>query len=344
MSLRLTEQQRRITDVALSSDRLHLILMATEQCNFRCVYCYEDFAIGRMRPWVVEGVKKLVASRIADISELFISWFGGEPLLASELVTDVSRYCSSLAMQNGVGFDGNVTTNAWFLSTEVVKELCSYGIRGFQVSLDGVGAVHDRTRRRRDGTGSFDTIWKNLIALKATDIPFSIYLRIHFTPDNLTSIYELIELAAHELLSGDERFSMGFHAVGKWGGMNDETMHVFDSRRAQQLKGELIDRLQAVIAAGGGQACSSPALTGSAPDMPAMCYAGCANSFLIRADGRVGKCTVALADERNTVGRLTSNGRLELDSAKVLPWLRGLESFDLDVLRCPLMTLPGAVA
>lgn len=71
VSLDLTEKQRRVADFALSSDRLHLILMATEQCNFRCVYCYEDFAIGRMRPWVVEGVKNLVATRIADISELF---------------------------------------------------------------------------------------------------------------------------------------------------------------------------------------------------------------------------------------------------------------------------------
>ncbi len=32
----------------LTNHHLGLILMPTEQCNFRCTYCYEDFAIGKM--------------------------------------------------------------------------------------------------------------------------------------------------------------------------------------------------------------------------------------------------------------------------------------------------------
>ena len=32
---------------ALTTRRLHLILLPTEQCNFRCKYCYEDFQHGR---------------------------------------------------------------------------------------------------------------------------------------------------------------------------------------------------------------------------------------------------------------------------------------------------------
>jgi len=42
---------------SLRTDRLQLILLPTEQCNFRCTYCYEDFAIGRMSDAVVAGVK-----------------------------------------------------------------------------------------------------------------------------------------------------------------------------------------------------------------------------------------------------------------------------------------------
>jgi len=41
-------------------DALELILLASEDCNFRCQYCYEDFTRGTMKPQVREAVKKLV--------------------------------------------------------------------------------------------------------------------------------------------------------------------------------------------------------------------------------------------------------------------------------------------
>ena len=36
-------------------DLLELILLASEDCNFRCTYCYEDFARGTMLPSVVKA-------------------------------------------------------------------------------------------------------------------------------------------------------------------------------------------------------------------------------------------------------------------------------------------------
>ena len=37
---------------SLTPSLLHLILLPTEACNFRCTYCYEDFRLGRMEPVV----------------------------------------------------------------------------------------------------------------------------------------------------------------------------------------------------------------------------------------------------------------------------------------------------
>ncbi len=62
------------------TDALELILLASEDCNFRCTYCYEDFARGTMLPEVREGVKNLVRKRIRKLNRLQVSWFGGEPL------------------------------------------------------------------------------------------------------------------------------------------------------------------------------------------------------------------------------------------------------------------------
>src|SRR5947209_19415198 len=76
---------------ALDPKRLHLILLPTEQCNFRCTYCYEDFSIGRMNPETIQGVKRLIDRRLEGLGFLSVSWFGGEPLLACDIIEDISE-------------------------------------------------------------------------------------------------------------------------------------------------------------------------------------------------------------------------------------------------------------
>lgn len=68
-----------------------------------------------------------------------------------------------------------------------------------------------------------------------------------------------------------------------------------------------------------------------------VCYASKLNSLLIRADGRIGKCTVALYDDKNIVGKLNEDGTLVLDNEKLLWWARGLFSGDKHELACPLI-------
>ncbi|MFF7227919.1 hypothetical protein [Streptomyces sioyaensis] len=53
---------------ALTDRTLHLIILPTEQCNFRCTYCYEDFSVGRMGPETVQGVKRLLDRRLDGLT------------------------------------------------------------------------------------------------------------------------------------------------------------------------------------------------------------------------------------------------------------------------------------
>jgi uncharacterized protein len=57
----------------LSHSILDLHILPTEKCNFRCVYCYEDFQIGRMKDHVVNGVKNLIRRRMDELKQLRIS-------------------------------------------------------------------------------------------------------------------------------------------------------------------------------------------------------------------------------------------------------------------------------
>jgi uncharacterized protein len=73
-----------------TASSMHHNLLPTEDCNFRCTYCYEDFAIGRMSRATIEAVKKLIESRVPKLRALTIGWFGGEPLIAKDIVMEIS--------------------------------------------------------------------------------------------------------------------------------------------------------------------------------------------------------------------------------------------------------------
>lgn len=39
-----------------------------------------------------------------------------------------------------------------------------------------------------------------------------------------------------------------------------------------------------------------------------ICYAAYPNSYIFQADGKIGKCTVALKDEKNCIGQVEESG------------------------------------
>ncbi len=320
---------------ALTSEKLELILLPTEQCNFRCTYCYEDFAIGKMRPDVVTGVKSLISARAADLAHLHLSWFGGEPLAAYDVVKDISEHARATALQHGLTYTAEMTTNGYTLGKTRVQELADLGCRKYQISLDGAEDDHNSTRLRADGSSTFARIWDNVRAIQKLcadgDVDnLHVMLRLHVTPKNLSRFSELLDQIEAEL---DPRFfSIYLKNITHLGGPNDDHIEVFKSRAVfvDAIHG-MYERLAPYIGAGD-------------PDFVYVCYAGKANSFLIRADGRVGKCTVALSDRANTIGDILENGELRLDSGKLAPWLHALGTMNIQDLRCPVNNLPRAAA
>jgi uncharacterized protein len=262
---------------------------------------------------------------------LDLSWFGGEPLVASDIVVDVSKYASDLAQSHGIVMTGTVTTNGWFLTPKLAETLESYNVSDYQITLDGMPDVHDTSRIQRNGHGTFDRIWANLLALKQTSVPFTIGIRLHYRPSTIQSVKDLVRKIGDELSSDDSRFTCHFQAVTKLGGPNDEALDVFDSSDKETIAAEL-------------EVCASRQDMREGwfgPEqhqdygLDKICYASRANSFLVRADGRIGKCTVALTDDRNTIGRLTPEGKLEIDARKLMPWLRGIQTLDFNTMHCP---------
>ncbi len=55
------QSNKKHIDRLINPEVMELILYPTEQCNFRCTYCYENFDIGKMSESVQLSVKKLIS-------------------------------------------------------------------------------------------------------------------------------------------------------------------------------------------------------------------------------------------------------------------------------------------
>jgi uncharacterized protein len=306
---------------------LNLILLPTEQCNLRCTYCYEDFAIGRMTPEVCAGVKRLIDRRLDGLRHLSVSWFGGEPLVARDIVEDISTHIVNASRGRAdLGYTGEMTTNGSLLDVRLAEHLATLGIRSFQISLDGPQALHDSTRLSASGRGSFNQIWSNLLAIRHSSADVSILLRIHLTPENVTFMPAFLSQIRDTFLA-DRRFTVFLKPVERMGGPNNSNISVI----AEDDRSRILATLQAVVRR------SADAQEIFAGDK--ICYAARANSLLIRADGRIGKCTVALSDPINTIGQLLPDGSLQIDNAVLRMWLQGWETGDRAVLGCPYASI-----
>jgi uncharacterized protein len=326
-----SKKNESLMKIGISNHNLQLILMPTEKCNFRCTYCYEDFAMGTMKPEVIAGIKSLLRERCSDLKFLNVEWFGGEPLVAKTVVIEISKYVKSLTyLYPYLHYVGSMTTNAYLLNFETFSTLVNLGVRNYQISLDGPEEIHNKSRLRADGGETFETIWSNLLAIRNSSLPAKILLRIHVAANTFEFFDSLIEDLKREFLP-DPRFTFVFRPLEHLGGVNNDNIPVLDEKKRE----DTIKSLQTKLF--GEKFGTKQNVTESENYV---CYASKPNSLIIRANGDVSKCTVALYDERNKIANLQPDGTIKLISGRLAPWVRGLEFLDFEALGCPLTNLP----
>ena len=312
---------------SLNSRALNLILLPTEQCNFRCTYCYEDFKQGSMPVWVISAVKKLIATRVAELDQLKISWFGGEPLLAAKRIYDLSNHIIALQRQYpDLRYSASMATNAQLLDVERLSTMVACGVTSYQITLDGPAELHDETRVTRHGQGTFDRIWRNLLGIRDSKFDLQVTLRLHYQPHTFTRLFPLIEMLNMEF-GNDDRFHVHFKSVARLGGPNDEAIQPTSDFEQKTIEDVLRAKLR------------FPAQALNFEEY--VCYAGAANSLIIRANGDLNKCTVALNEDANRIGKLNSDGTLSVDQEKYRRWVDALLTGDPDVMACPYAYVMG---
>lgn len=160
--------------------------------------------------------------------------------------------------------------------------------------MDGPSSIHNLTRIRKNGAGSFERIWENLIKARDSQITANFLLRLHVTAQNIESIIEFADVLRAEFGS-DDRFKFFPKIVNNYGGAHFDIGSIPGRENAAEALLKVQQALGLHVPVGHG-----PAAGGSCNS----CYAAQPTSLVIRANGRINKCTVTLNDPKNDVGFL----------------------------------------
>ncbi|WP_025684023.1 radical SAM/SPASM domain-containing protein [Paenibacillus maysiensis] len=308
---------------------MHLVLLATEACNFRCFYCYESFPRATMKNHVVSGLEAYIQQQAQSgkLQQLTISWHGGEPLLAPHVIEQLSQSFIRSCDQHGVLYGAEISTNGYYLSRERFEQLLDWRVERFMVTLDGSEEVHDARRGLHGGGGTFRRIVDNLLSLKDVQRPFEINLRVNFDNSNLEAVTDFIPQLT-EWFADDPRFKVFFRPVGCMGGENDLNLSVCDDRTKDR---KIWEFNEAAIAQG---LTVSSFISDILLPTGAICYAAKPNSLIVGSDGKLYKCSVAIDQENNQLGQIHGDGSMELDLDKMALWTTSGEETDAKCQAC----------
>ena len=150
-------------------DSLAVTIMPTDSCNFNCFYCFQDKQSILMSNDTANALVNFIDSKLYGVKTLKVTWFGGEPLLALNLIQFLSHSLRQLAKKHSCDYEAFIITNGYLLNDSNIQILSQCQIRTVQISLDGDKSTHDSRRFLLRGGHSFNVILHNLKALLERD-------------------------------------------------------------------------------------------------------------------------------------------------------------------------------
>ena len=139
--------------------RLSLSLVITQKCNLNCLYCYENKSERNTKQMDFSTAKDVITyymKRDDGFENVSIEFFGGEPMLAFQLIKKIVEWYNTQAWQKSAFFA--ILTNGTILTKEMKEWLIKYK-KQFTVgfSIDGCKEAHDLNR-----SNSYDLVYKNI--------------------------------------------------------------------------------------------------------------------------------------------------------------------------------------
>lgn len=295
------------TLIQMKSKLLQLTIIPTHQCNFKCIYCWENTknTDDRMLNDIQQKLLSLIEDKMDHFSALSIDWFGGEPLIAYLVMANLLTHIDEICKRKKKPYTCSLTTNGYGLTLDRVRFLVNHHTHFFQVTLDGPSALHNKNRPLKNGGETFEVILNNLIRMKREikEKTFKCLIRLNMTAETHMFFDEFITLIQNEF-ADDNRFSVYIQGV--------ETHNFI---RSEEMEGKYLHNYAEVEEC--YDLCIARNIKTAALKMlepgALMCKTIYEGSFFVSPDGSMYKCDMDMnPDHVSYMGSLVDGVNIEL--------------------------------
>ncbi len=173
-------------------DEVQIFYVPDYGCNFACDYCYQSEysnLTGSESQKVIDAFFEYVDNKFAGRKKYF-TLFGGEPLLPSQKTKSIVDYFLKSAKSRNL--DTAIVSNG-FAINEYIDILKDSQIREVQITLDGMGKIHDQRRPLKGGGSTFEKVVGGIDLLIENRI--SVNLRMVVDAQNINDLPMLARFA-----------------------------------------------------------------------------------------------------------------------------------------------------
>jgi uncharacterized protein len=256
-----------------AQDYYSLTIVPTLEYNFNCWYCYEEHAKGRMSEATLKAIYSYVKQVVNErkLNYFHLDWFGGEPLLCFDTaIYPLAKRIKRLMKKHNIPFSHSITTNGALITPEMAKRCKEIDLLGYQITLDGNEADHNRVKRH-GSKNIYKITLQNIFTLCDTlQSDAIIQVRINFTPDNLNHLVDIINDIPEKY-----RQKIIFFFQQVW--------------QTQTQDNEAVLPVKEIIST--FKQAGLSALSYSLEDKMHKCYADLSSQCIITHEGKVYKCT-----------------------------------------------------
>lgn len=293
-----------------------LTLCPTIACNFGCDYCFELHQPGKMSPAVQEAVVAMLRARAPKLRTFHVTWYGGEPTIAWDVVRDLSRALMEVCDQYGIAYTAAMISNGYLLNDERVDELETLRIGVVQITIDGPPEYHDSRRALLSGKGTFSTIVKNM--RRFIGKPSEVSIRVNVDERNKDAVFHLMDVLVDEGLAGHDNINVYFAVVTSTTAPSQNVAGFCLTHRT--FADIEVEYIRYAMARG----------LATAP-FPQLNFVGCIairpEEYVIQADGEVHKCWNTVGQPQYSLGNILDPDRNPLHAPAYQRWMN-YDAFD----------------